>query len=212
MSGHNLSPEHIGIGMRISIQPHAEDYERIIVGALEETKNVLAAHNAAPGLEISTGAVSTYVGVKTGDAAQQLAAYAATLIYTAAIESNGMRLTSQILLSRGNPTVTTGTLVPGEIPADKPVFLERSGLVVTASWSLYPMADDGKVPHIEFIMAALQEAKDAGLTVTDDHYVAEVRGDLSSVLTVLVDAWNNLGQHVPHVVSHMSLSVDAPNA
>src|SRR5699024_3666645 len=104
------------------------------------------------------------------------------------MEADGQHLTSHILLSRGCPGEATCELVPGDIPADKPVFLARSGLDVTAAWSLYPMADNG-APHMEPIMAAIEEAKDAGLTVTSEHYATIVRGDLSNVLAVLVDAW-----------------------
>src|SRR5699024_12065170 len=52
-----------GIGMRISIHPHSDDYERIILEALETTSDQLH----LTGLEITTGEVSTYVGVKTGE-------------------------------------------------------------------------------------------------------------------------------------------------
>jgi len=211
VSGQTLSPEEIGIGMRISIHPHADDFERIILRAIKETNRALNLDDPGMGLEISTGEVSTYVGVKSGDAAQQLAAYAATLIHAASMEADGQHLTSHILLSRGCPGEAACELAPGDIPADKPVFLARSGLDVTAAWSLYPMADNG-APHMEPIMAAIEEAKDAGLTVTSEHYATIVRGDLSNVLAVLVDAWAKVGQYVPHVVSHLSLSLNSPSA
>src|SRR5690625_7424269 len=140
----------------------------MLLRASKEPDRALNLHGPGMGLEISTGEVSTYVGVKSGDAAQQLAAYAATLIHAASMEADGQHLTSHILLSRGCPGEAACELIPGDIPADKPVFLERSGLDVTAAWSLYPMADSGE-PHMEPIMAAIEEAKDTDLNVTSDH-------------------------------------------
>ncbi|NLZ99226.1 MAG: hypothetical protein GX920_10535, partial [Micrococcus sp.] len=74
MSGQTLSPAQIGIGMRISVHPHTDQFANIILNALDETNKQLNLDH----LEISTGEVSTYVGVKAGDAAQQLAEYATT--------------------------------------------------------------------------------------------------------------------------------------
>src|SRR5699024_9770243 len=82
MSGQTLSPKQIGIGMRISVHPHSNDFERIILDALKETHRILQLDEPDTGIEIATGEVSTYVGVKSGDAAPQLAAYAATLPFS----------------------------------------------------------------------------------------------------------------------------------
>ena len=197
--------------MRISVHPHADDFERIILHAIKETHDVLNVDAPDSGYEISTGEVSTYVGVTSGEPAQQLAAYAATLIRTASVESNGQHLTSHILFSRGCPGEATCELVPGEVPAEKRVHLAKSGLEVAAAWSLYPLADDG-VPHMAPIYAAIDQAKASGITVTSEHYATILRGDLSDVLTVILDAWAQAGVDVPHVVSHVSISVDSPTA
>ncbi|HJF15494.1 MAG TPA: Ykof family thiamine-binding protein [Enteractinococcus helveticum] len=209
--GAELTPEQIGIGMRISVHPHADDFERIIVDAIKHTSEVLRPHGLTEGLDIQTGEVSTYVGVKTGDAAQKLAAYAATLIHSASVASERRHLTSHILLSRGCPGGAACELVPGELPAEKRVFLDKSGIPAAASWSLYPLTD-GNLPHMDPIMEAIQEVKDSGLEVTEDHFATTVRGDLSCVLTVIFNAWAKVGEHVPHVVSHVSLSLDSPSA
>lgn len=211
MSGQTLSPEQIGIGMRISIHPHADDFQRIILDALKETHRILKVDEPNSGLEIATGEVSTYVGVQAGDAAPQLAAYAATLIHLASVGSNGKHLTSHLLLSRGCPGEATCQLVPGEIPAEKDIHLAKSGLEIAAAWSLYPLADDGS-SHMEPIMAAIDEAKTSGLSVTSEHYATILRGDLSDVLSIIFDAWSNVGQEVPHVVSHVSISINSPSA
>ena len=209
MSGSTLTPDQIGIGMRISVHPHADDFERIILDAIKHTHDVLNVDDSESGLEVSTGEVSTYVGVDSCDAAQQLAAYASTLIRAASEESNRQHLTSHILLSRGCPGEATCDLVPGEIPAEKPVHLAKSELEVAAAWSLYPLAD-GNVPHMTPIYAAIDQAKAAGVEVTSEHFATILRGDLADVLTTIVDAWAQIGQEVPHVVSHISISANSP--
>ena len=211
MSGQTLSPDQIGIGMRISVHPHADDFERIILDAIKYTHDVLKVDDPDSGLEVSTGEVSTYVGVNSGESAQQLAAYASTLIRAASEESNRQHLTSHILLSRGCPGEATCELVPGEIPAEKPVHLAKSELEVAAAWSLYPLAD-GNVPHMTPIYAAIDQAKASGVKVTSEHFATILRGDLADVLKTIVDAWAQIGQEVPHVVSHISISVDSPSA
>src|SRR5699024_3668643 len=107
VSGQTLSQDQVGVGRSISVHPHADDFERIIVDGVKDTNDVLNVDEADSGLEVSTGEVSTYVGVKSGEAAQQLAEYASTLIRTASHESNRQHLTSHILLSRGCPGETT---------------------------------------------------------------------------------------------------------
>lgn len=209
--GAELTPEQIGIGMRISIHPHADDFERIILDAIKHTNEVLTPHGLTEGLDIQTGEISTYVGVKTGDAAQKLATYAATLIQSASVASQRRHLTSHILLSRGCPGGATCELIPGQLPTEKRVFLEKSGIPAAASWSLYPLTD-GNLPHLEPINQAIQEVKDSGLEVSEEHFATTVRGDLSCVLAVIFNAWAKVGEHVPHVVSHVSLSLDSPSA
>lgn len=209
VSGPTLTPEQIGIGMRISIHPHADDFEHIILGAIKETNQTLADANVSDGLVVETGEVSTYVGVTSGAATQKLASYAVTLIRAASMASGRRHLTSHILLSRGCPGEAECELVPGHILAEHPVHLAQSGLDVVAAWSLYPLTD-GNVPHMDPILAAIEEVKTSGLEVTSEHYATIVRGDLSAVLATLFDAWATVGQHVPHVVSHLSLSLDSP--
>lgn len=211
VSGQTLTPDQIGIGMRISIHPHSDDYARIILDAIDETKKQLSLDDPASGLEISTGEVSTFVGVQSGDAAQQLAEYAATLIASASSASGRQHLTSHLLFSRGCPGEASCELIPGEIPAEKTVELAKTGIEAAAAWSLYPLADDGS-PHMDPIMKAIEEAKAAGITVTSEHYATILRGDLADVLVTIVDAWAKVGQEVPHVVSHVSISLDSPSA
>lgn len=211
MSGQTLTPEQIGIGMRISIHPHTDDFVDIILNALAETKNV------SQNLQVETGEVSTYVGVNSADgsaedqgAGQQLADYATTLIGTASRASGRAHLTSHLLFSRGCPGEATCELVPGEIPAEPDVQLAKTGIPAAAAWSIYPLADDGQ-PHMEPIMAAIDAARASGVDVISEHYATVLRGDLADVLTVVVNASTNVGEQVPHVVSHVSISLDSPS-
>lgn len=192
--------------MRISVHPHTNDFANIILNALEETNRQLELDS----LEISTGEVSTYVGVKSGDAAQQLADYATTLIASASRASERQHLTSHLLFSRGCPGEASCELVPGDVPAEKSVELAKTGIEAAAAWSLYPLADDGS-PHMDPIYAAIDEAKASGITVTSEHYATILRGDLADVLRVIVNAWATVGEEVPHVVSHVSVSLDSPS-
>lgn len=193
--------------MRISVHPHSDDFANIILNALEETNNQLN----LDGLEIATGEVSTYVGVQSGDAAQQLAQYATTLIAAASRASERKHLTSHLLFSRGCPGEASCELIPGEISAEQPVELDKTGIEAVAAWSLYPLADDGS-PHMGPIYAAIDEAKASGITVTSEHYATILRGDLADVLRVIVNAWAKVGEEVPHVVSHVSVSLDSPTS
>lgn len=204
-----LTPRQLGIGMRISVQPHANDFGGIIKRGLEQTLDMLAADNATSGLDISTGDLATHVSVTCGDAAQQLAAYAVTLLHMTALESQGCHLTSQILLSRGCPGEVEYKPDPCNIPRERAIFLDRSGLQVSAAWSLYPLLD-GHTVDSQSVSQRIQSLQDAGLEVTREPYIIGVRGDLSLVIAELFEIWGRLGEKVPHVMSHVSLSLDTP--
>ena len=62
------------------------------------------------------------------------------------------------------------------------------------------------------IYAAIDEANASGITVTSEHYATILRGDLADLLAVIVNAWAKVGEEVPHVVSHVSVSLDSPTA
>lgn len=211
VTGQTLTPEQIGIGMRISIHPHTDAFVDVILAALEDTTTTAQQRGILQNLVIETGEVSTYVGVRSGKAGQQLAEYATTLIAAASRASNRAHLTSHLLLSRGCPGEAACELVPGEVPAETHVDLELTGLPAVAAWSLYPLADDG-LPHMEPIMAAIEAAKSSGIDVVSEHYATVLRGDLAEVLALVVNAWGRVGEQVPHVVSHVSISLDSPSA
>src|SRR5699024_1721874 len=125
--------------------------------------------------------------------------------------SERQHLTSHLLFSRGCPGEASCELIPGEIPAEKPVELDKTGIEAAAAWSLYPLADDGS-PHMGPIYAAIDEANASGSTVTSEHDSRILRGELADVLTVSVNAWASVGEEAPHVGSHVSVSLDAPSA
>lgn len=211
VTGQTLTPEQIGIGMRISIHPHTDAFVDAILAALDETTTTARERGILENLVIETGEVSTYVGVRSGAAAQQLAEYATTLIAAASRASGRAHLTSHLLLSRGCPGEAACELVPGEVPAEQPVTLESTGLPAVAAWSLYPLADDG-VPHMGPIMEEIARARSTGVDVVSEHYATVLRGDLAEVLTLVVNAWGRVGEQVPHVVSHVSISLDSPSS
>ena len=62
------------------------------------------------------------------------------------------------------------------------------------------------------IMDAFQEVKNSGLEVTEDHFATTLRGDLSSVISVIFNACARVGEHVPHMVPQISISPDSPCA
>ena len=207
MNGQVLTPEQLKVGMRISIHPHATDFEQIILTAVEEAQRRFAKEMPTADLDVMTDHVATYVGVKSGDPAQLLAQYASTLIHTAALESKRQYLSCHILLSRGCQDLAGSDLDPADLPAEKVVFLPLTGLPVSAAWSIYPLSEGG-ASCAKPIQAAIEEAKNSGLSVSTDHFVTKLHGDLSVVLAVIIDTWAAAGKHIPHVVSHATISVD----
>lgn len=204
-----LTPQQLGIGMRISLHPHANNATDIIRQAHEQTQEALAAYDWAGGINVQPGDLATYVNVTEGAPAQSLAVYATLLNYYAGLEAGPHRVASQILLSRGEPVALKK--VTGNIPAERAVFLERSGFEATAAWSLYPMTD-GDASHVEPVEHAIESVKASGLEVTEAPHATLVRGPLSSVTEELFEAWGRVGEHVPHVASHISLTLESPLA
>lgn len=205
------TPADVGIGMRISVHPHTDDFLDVLTGALDDAAELPSAQR----LTIRTETVSTYVGATVEPAAQDLAAYACGLIGGASRRAGGRHVVAHILLSRGCPGEARCTLVPGEegnLPVEPPITVPPTGRRAVAAWSLYPLDDSG-FPHLEMIEGEIAHARrraGEGVEVTPLHYATELRGDLAAVLSVVVDAWTAVGSRVPHVVSHVTVSLDSP--
>ncbi|MGC5616726.1 YkoF family thiamine/hydroxymethylpyrimidine-binding protein [Georgenia sp. Z1491] len=200
--------EQRGIGMRVSIHPHTSDFVDVILGSLAD----VADRGLLDGLVVESDAVSTYVGARRAPAEQRLAAYAAGLVEAASRRTDGGHVVAHILLSRGCPgevTCEPGAVVGG----GEPVELAPTGIAARAQWSLYPLLDgsSGAGEHMEPIMAAIAEARERGVASEAAHYATMLTGDLAEVLATATDAWARVGASVPHVVTHLTVSVGSPS-
>lgn len=189
-----------GVGARVSLSVMADDYVRLITDALAATDGA--------DLLLDTDRVSTFVR----GSEQRIAEYLRDLI--AATSTTGHHVVAHLLLSRGCPGEVCGTVPP---PAADGVRLETSGLPVQAQWSLYPLADPGgPVPaggtdHLDAVWAAIERARLDRTFLRAEHYVTTLAGDLSDVLSTVFRTWLAAGVAVPHVVSHLTISVHSPS-
>ncbi len=204
------APAELGIGMRFSLHPHCDDFVSVILGALEDAWTAAS----TTGLVVESDEVSTYVGVTTAPAEEQLMRYLAEVVTSASRRSNDGHVVAQVLLSRG---------CPGEVSCDpavtglrrvEPVQVPATGLACMAQWSLYPLLDDGSEAgdHMTHIDAAIDSARRRGVASAPAHYVTKLSGDVADVLAAVADAWTEVGATVAHVVSHLTLSVGSPSA
>jgi hypothetical protein len=163
---------------------------------------------------IDTDEVSTYVGARREPAEQRLAAYLAAVMTAASRRSGGGHIVCQVLLSRGCPGEVTCDLSVTGLPATAPLKLEPTGLPAAAQWSLYPLldGDSHSGDHMTHIEAAIGAAGHRGTAARAAHYATKLTGDLAEVLATAVDAWTAGGAQVPHVVTHLTVSVGSPTA
>lgn len=199
------TPTTYGVGARVSLHPMSDRYIEIILGALAD------AEPARDRLDARTGVVSTFVGGAEDD----LLRYLSTLIGAAALRADGEHLAASVLLSRGCPGEVTCDLRSGPWASDASLATDATGVEAVAEWSLYPLLDadpsDGvAADHMIPIMAAIDQAKRAGLYDGSDHYVTRLRGDVADILTLVMTAWRGVGGAVQHVTSHLSFSINSP--
>jgi hypothetical protein len=198
----NPTPREFGVGARLTLAVMADDYADVILGALR--------HADASGLEVQTGKVSTYV---TG-AEQDVLRYLSQVI--AGAGRSGAHVAAAVHLSRGCPGGVSceipegGAALYSEIPQ-----LEPTGITTAADWAIYPLADGAggaAADHMRDIYAAIDHAKSTGVTVTEDHYVTRLDGDVAQVLQTIAAGWILIGRSVQHVVTHATLSINSPTA
>jgi len=201
------TPEELGIGMRLSIHPLCEDFAGVILGALHD------AHvgGLEEGLVVETDEVSTYVGARTIPAETRLLIYAAGTIVAAHQRSGGGHVVAHVLLSRGCPGEVCCNLGAVALPPAYPIRVPRAGLEAVAQWSLYPLidSDSGHGSHMAHIESAVADARGRGNAAEPAHYATKLTGDLADVLATAGDAWLRVGTNIPHVVSHLTVSVPA---
>lgn len=202
-------PAGLGVGMRLSLHPHTDDFVDVILGALEDVE----AAGLTDGLVLETDEVSTYVGATRAPAEQRLAAYLTTLVTAASRRCSGGHVVAHVLLSRGCPGEVSCDLATTDLPRVDPVDLPPSGLPAIAQWSLYPLldGDGGGGDHMAPIEEAIAAARRSGVATAPRHYATRLAGDLSQVVATAVDAWARVGATVPHVVTHLTLSLGSPS-
>lgn len=199
------TPQQLGIGMRFSIHPHTDDFVEVILAAIGEAQ----AAGLTEGLVIDTDDVSTYVGATDGPAEQRLVGYLAAVITAAA--RGGHHVVAHVLLSRGCPGEVSCDLSVTGLPEAAPVEVAATGVPAVAQWSLYPLLDGGdSAAHMPVIEEAIARAQQRGTATGAAHYATRLTGDLADVLATATDAWAAVGAQIPHVVSHLTVSVNSP--
>ncbi len=204
----SAAPEQLGIGARLSLHPHCDDFVRVILTALDD----VAEAGLTDGLVLETDEVGTYVGARRSPAEERLARYLAGVVAAAYRRSDGGHVVAHVLLSRGCPGERSCDLSVTGLPHPAPVRVERTGVPAVAQWSLYPLLDGGTDDgdHMAHIEAAIATARRSGVASGAAHYATRLTGDVSEVLATAVDAWAEIGARVPHVVSHLTVSVGSP--
>ncbi len=194
------SPAELGVGARLSLHPHRDDFVDVIVGAL--------AGDRVRDVEVTTDDVSTFVR-GTEDAVVR---YLFDVLL-AAVGAGG-HLVAHVHLSRGCPgevdcTLADDTLLfSGDVPT-----LPASGVRAAAHWALYPLDDGGPGrtgDHMAAITAAIDAARER-VDVTSEHFVTRLDGDLADVLSTVVAGWLGAGRSVRHVVTHATISLGSPS-
>ncbi len=203
------SPERLGIGMRLSVHPHCDAFEEAIVGALADVADA----GLGAELVVETDEVSTYVGALSEPAEERLAAFAVALIAAAYRRCGEGHVVAHLLFSRGCPGEVTCNPEKVGLPTPAPIHLEATGIPAVAQWSLYPLLDGSSKggDHMAHIEAAIESAKARGIAASANHYATKLTGDLGEVVSTAVDAWTQVGAVVPHVVTHLSISVASPS-
>ena len=133
-----------------------------------------------------------------------------TAVITAAARG-GRHVVAHVLLSRGCPGEVSCDLSVTGLPEPAPVEVPPTGVPAVAQWSLYPLLDGGdSTDHMPVIERAITRAQERGTATGAAHYATRLTGDLAEVLATAVDAWAAVGAQVPHVVSHVTVSVNSP--
>ncbi len=195
-----LTPAELGIGARVSLHPHRDDFVDVIVGALDSV--------ADDDVSLTTDDVTTFVR-GTEDAVVRCVR---DLILAAG--RVGGHVVAHVLLSRGCPGEVDCTLddesvlFAGAVPA-----LPPTGVRAAAHWALYPLDDGGPGrtgDHMAAIAAAVEGAR-ARVDVTPEHLVTRLDGDLADVLSTVAAGWLGAASTVRHVVTHVTIALASPS-
>ena len=181
-------------GARFSLYPMTDRYIPVILDAIKGLRDT--------GLEVETDDVSTFVGGDRDRVFGEL-----TRVFAAAART-GEHVVMTVLLSHGCPGETycesTGEI---RIPAQAATDGARTGIAVSAQWSLYPL---GSVGYMDLIYREIERTKKAGVFAKGAHFVSGLRGDLSDVLSTIRASFDAACADAGHVVAHATLSANSP--
>ena len=202
-----VTPLQLGVGARFSIHPHTDDFAGVILGALDDAERA----GLTEGLVLDTDVVSTYVGATEAPGEERIVRYLAGVVAAASRRTGGGHVVTHVLLSRGCPGERTCDLSVTALPRPEPVDVAPTGVDAVAQWSLYPLLDGGDGDHMALIEAAIAGARRRGTAARAAHYATMLTGDVAEVLTTAADAWAAVGAQVPHVTTHLTVSVGSPS-
>jgi len=198
-----LSPAEFGVGARITLSAMSDDYVRILLDALSSAD--------ATGLDVQTGAVSTFAAGGEAD----LVRYLVQLV--AAAGRSGVHVSASIHFSRGCPGEVVCDLPGGAGPlaADIPE-VPPTGVSAIGEWALYPLDDTARAgvepDHMRDIYAAIDFARELGTFEASEHFVTRLSGDVADVIRTAAAGWILVGRTVQHVTSHVTLSINSPTS
>ncbi len=181
-------------GARFSLYPMTDRYVPVILDAIAGLRDT--------GLEVETDDVSTFIG---GDRERVFGEL--ERVFAAAARS-GEHVVMTLLLSHGCPGETfceaTGEVqAPGSArPSER-----KSGVVVSAQWSLYPL---GVPRYMDVIYREIARTKTAGVFGRGAHFVSALHGDLANVLGAIRASFDAACADVGHVVAHATISANSP--
>ena len=181
-------------GARFSLYPMTDRYARVILDAIKGLRDT--------GLEVETDDVSTFIG---GDRDRVFGELARVF---AAAARTGEHVVMTVLLSHGCPG-ETNCEATGEVrvPAPAAAEGEKSGVAVSAQWSLYPLGSDG---YMDVIYREIGRTKQAGVFAKGAHFVSGLRGDLTDVVGAIRASFDAACADAGHVVAHATVSANSP--
>ena len=181
-------------GARFSLYPMTDRYVAVILDAIKGLRDT--------GLEVETDEVSTFIGVDRDRVFGELAR-----VFAAAART-GEHVVMTVLLSHGCPGETyceaTGEV---RVPAPAAAEGEKSGVAVSAQWSLYPLGSDG---YMDVIYREIGRTKQAGVFAKGAHFVSGLRGDLTDVVGAIRASFDAACADAGHVVAHATVSANSP--
>lgn len=181
-------------GARFSLHPMTDRYVPVILDAIKGLRDT--------GLEVETDDVSTFIGGDRNRVFAQL-----ERVFAAAAKT-GEHVAMTVLLSHGCPGETyceaTGE---ARAPTRAGATGGKSGVTVSAQWSLYPLGSEG---YMDVIYREIDRTKQAGVFARGAHFVSALRGDLADVLGAIRASFDAACADTGHVVAHATLSANSP--